>query len=974
MEALRAPARISLSLLRVATFLVAGLAVFAQSQGLDVSGFTSLDGSAAGSTSMSWLRLPVGARNVAMGGHSLTTDEEATAQIDNPAMVAQAANSDYALSHSEILGEFRVERLSLAMPWRYGGNLGVTVGAMFTGAFENARDIDEESTQPSAGDLLVGAAFGRNFLDGRLALGARLDLYRSAIEDVSAYGGGLGLGATLALGLDWRLAMALRNIGPGLAYDTPESEWQGQPMAWNLEIGKPLFLDSWSTHLGLEHEANGVLRYYAGGEWFWRDLLLFRLGYEGATQDREIDALAGISAGMGVRWEGITVDYGFKHFGYLGAYHAFGLSYAKKLKDRRNDEFLLRKAKASYAEGDYHRAFKLTKRALGYNPKNYQAQAFLSIVLADLERLDERAISILFTANTHGNLAPQWVAGKPLGGLARRAAKLKELRQSYPHNVLIDAGDLLTATAKDETRGFMAAAYAHMKYDAIGVGPLEMARGNALLGNDLPFIASQEPWSNFGGGVSASYGKKLPSGGKLILLSISLDAQAAQGEPLEEAEAALIRHLDKVEDRDLVVVMANGTLQRAYLLAQKVGRIDILVMSGEGSPLQVPMQVGRTYLVCPGRDGNYLGQFSLVFDKAGKRKSHNHRLIALDAKVPEDEAVARLLSAAIVNLNKTLFGDGELELTAKVLPYVDDSAEVKGRLHLVDLITGATYDLPTVGLPVAEPAVAWGRNLIAFTSATEGGARELFAFTPGKDSLDTLTDQGGAMSQEIFGLRGKAVFALYQNGDQSDLVRIDPWRHEMNNLTQGRMGYVRSFALSPQQDQLIFAARLGNDDIITLSGADLSQPMEVAKVPYVVGRMAWSPDGESFAFLEGQEGDTTGEIEIYDMRLKGLRTLTGGSSVHELAFSADSKQLYFTAGTTVSDLNAADLETLALKKLTSQSLTLRSERHPVVRNLDGREMLIFLAEDKEGRRILAIDPQSQVEREILSPRPGLRLK
>lgn len=960
--------------LRGAISLVAGLAVFAQSQGFDASGFTSLDGSAAGTTSMAWLRLPVGARNVAMGGHSLTTDEEATAQIDNPAMVAQAANTDYALSHSEILGEFRVERLCLAMPWRYGGNLGVTVGAMFTGAFEHARDIEEESAQPSAGDMLVGAAFGRNFLDGRLALGARLDLYRSAIEDVSAYGGGLGLGATAALGLDWRVAFALRHLGPGLAYDTPESEWQAQPMAWNLEIGKPLFLDFWSAHLGVEQEANGVLRYYSGGEWFWRDLLLFRIGYEGATQDREIGLLAGLSAGLGVRWEGITVDYGFKHLGYLGAYHAFGLSYAKKLKDRRNDDFLLRQAKASYAEGDYHRAFKLTKRALGYNPKNYQAQAFLSIVLADLERLDERAISILFTANTRGNLAPQWVAGKPLGGLARRTAKLKELRQSYPHSVLIDAGDLLASTSKDETRGFLAAAYAHMKYDAIGVGPLEMARGSALLGSDLPFVASQEPWSSFGGGVVASQTKKLPNGGRLILLSLSLDAETAPGEPLEEAEAALSRHLKNAEERDLVVVMVHGTLQKAYLLAQKAGRIDILVMSGEASPLQIPMQVGRTFLVCPGSEGNYLGQFSLVFDKAGKRKSYNHRLIALDAKVPEDETVTRLLSAAIVDLNKTLLGDGELELTAKVLPYVDDSADVKGRLHLVDLITGATYALPAQGMPVADPAVAWGRNLIAFTGDTEAEVRELYAINPGKDILDTLTSQGGAVSQEIFGLRGKAVFALYRKGDQSDLVRIDPWRHEMNNLTQGRMGYVHSFALSPQQDRLIFAARLGNEDIITLSGADLSLPIEIAKAPYVVGRMAWSPDGERFAFLKGQEGDTTGEIQIYDMRLKGLHSLTGGSSVHEATFSADSKQLYFTAGTTVADLNAADLETSSLRKLTGASMTLRSERHPVVRSYDGKETLLFLAEDKDGRRILAIDAQTGVEREILSPRPGLRLR
>jgi hypothetical protein len=941
-------------------------------EGIDVSGFGSIDGAAAGTTALPWLRLPVGARNVAMGGRSLTTDEDATAQIANPAMVALAQHTDYALAHSEILGEFRLEHLCLAMPWRYGGNLGVTLGALFTGTIDHARDIDEEPANPSASDILVGAAFGRNFMDGRLALGTRLDLYRSAIDNVSAYGAGLGLGVTWNWTTDWRIALALRNLGPGAAYATPSSELQTQPMAWNFEIGKAMLWDTWSWQAGVEHEANGVMRYYTGGEWLWRELMLFRLGYEGVTQDQELGGVAGLSAGIGVRFDAVTVDYGFKQMGYLGAYQSFGLSYSRKLKDRRNDEFLLRQAKASYAEGDYRRALKFTKKALAYNAKNYKAQALLSVIMADLERLDDRAFSILFTANTRGSLAPQWIQGKPLGGLARRAAKLKELRQSYPHHVLVDAGDLLTATAKDETRGFMAAAYAHMNYDAIGVGPLEMARGTALLGTDLPFVASQQPWSDLGGGVTDKVIQKMPTGNKVVILAVTLDASANQS--LESAETVLQRNLARVGERDLVIVLAHGTLQQTYLLAQKLQRVDVMVVAGESGALQVPMQAGHTFLVCPGSDGVFLGQLSFVFEKNGKRRSYNHRLIPLDIKVPEDEVIDRLLSSAIVDLNKTLLGDGELEITAKALPFLDDSASVTGRLSLLDIITGTTYPVPSEGRQVIEPAVAWGRNLIAFASPTESGGRELYSVTPGKPGLDTLTRQGGVVSQPVFGLRGKAVFAIYSQGDQSDLVRIDPWRHEMNNLTQGRMGQVRSFALSPQQDRLIFAARLGKEDIITLAGADLSMPMPIAHVTAVVGPMVWSPDGERFAYLKGLPEDSTGEIQIFDTRLKGLDSLTGGSSVHEMAFSLDSKHLYFSAGESVSDLNVADLDSMTLSKVTEGGFMPRSERFPTLRNLDGQEKILFLSEDRAGRHLILLDTKTKEEKEILSPRPGLRLE
>lgn len=943
--------------------------------GIDMSGFAAIDGRMAGTSSLAWLKLPVGARNVALGGQSLTTDDNALAQVSNPAAVALAEHPDYAMAHAEVMGEFRLENLSLAMPWRFGGNLGITVGALFTGAFENARDIDEEPTSPTASEILAGVTYGRKFFDGKLMVGARADVLRSAIEDVSGYAGALSLGSLIALGEQWRAALTLKNFGPGVYYSTP-APMQTMPMSMGFEIGKPLDLDYWSAQAGLIHEVGGLLTYYAGGEMIWKDMLLFRLGYAGGSQDHELGPTAGLSGGMGILWDAITIDYGFKHMGYLGGYHAVGLSYAKRLMSRRNDDYLLSEARASYAQGDYHRALKLTQRALGYNPKNYKAQAFLSIILADLERLDERAVSILFTANTRGSLAPMWIAGKPLGGLARRAAKLKELRQSYPHHVLIDAGDLLSATTRDETRGFIASAYALLDYDAIGVGPQEMARGEELLGKNLPFVASQKPGSERGGGIEAARQKKLPYGGRIRMLSVMLGSGAAKGsaeQAPESAEAALLREIEGIDSLDLVIVSAHGTLQQAYLLAQKIPRIDVIVLSGESGALQVPMQAGKTYLVCPGVDGAFLGQLTFVFDKQGKRRSMNHRLIPLDIKVPEDEAMDKLLGAAIVDLNKSLLGDGELELTAKVLPVLDDSLPGQGRLQLADLVTGALYPIITGGMSVTQPAVAWGRNLIAFVSPNDTAA-EVYAVTPGRPEIDTLTRQGGRADQLVFGLRGKAVFAIYAQGERRDLVRIDPWRHEMIDLTQGRMGAVQAFALSPQQDRIVFASRLGDSDIVTLAGSDLSAPLEIARVPRVIGRMVWSPDGERFAFLKGKSGEISGEIYLYDTRVRGLDTLTGGSSVYEMAFSSDSRSLYFSGGLNVTDLNRVQLDSMSLSKVTSGGSLPRQERYPVVRYFDNRETVFFIAEDADGRHLMAVDPVTRQEREVVPPRFNLRLR
>ena len=191
-----------------------------------------------------------------------------------------------------------------------------------------------------------------------------------------------------------------------------------------MELGKPLLDSRWSAHAGLTQGNEGIAHWYLGAEWRLIKYLLARTGYDGASQDRELGPWSGLSAGLGIKYDRITLDYGYKSLGPLGAYHAFSLSYSRKSDFRNRDELLLERAQAKYGQGRYKAALALARKAFAANPYNFKAQALAAKLQLEIDRMDETAVTIAYTANTDGHLSSEWRESRPMGGLPRRKTKL----------------------------------------------------------------------------------------------------------------------------------------------------------------------------------------------------------------------------------------------------------------------------------------------------------------------------------------------------------------------------------------------------------------------------------------------------------------------------------------------------------------------------------------------------------------------
>lgn len=963
--------------------LVAGLTALSRGADLNPEGLVNFDGGSAGVSVLDFLRLPPSARAIGMGGTILTTDEEATLIQGNPALLALVEDYYYSVSHSEILGEFRHENLAFTWPTPGFGSFGGSAKILAATRFEDARDIDEDPSKPSAYDIAVGLSYARNLWLDQVSGGVRLDLIRSDLDGATANGYAFNAGLLFLLVSDLRLAFTVHNLSHGISYDDDDgAPAEPLPLGLGVEIGKPLLDTRWSGQVGAIQGNDGITHFHAGLEWRMIKYLVVRAGYEGSSADRELGNWAGLATGLGVKYDRITFDYGYKALGPLGDYHAFTLNYSRKSAFRARDEILLERAQATYHKGKYASALSLARRAIAHNPYNFKAQALAAKLQLELDRLDEMAVTLAYTANTDGHLASEWRDGRPIGGLPRRKTKLMELKGAAGKVLVLDAGNLTRAGSILEKEKYVHGAYAQMPYDAVNVGAAEIHLGPDRWDPRLPFLGTQKPLDGIRAGLLTEKILKLKRGAEVMVLG-ALDPAAVRGEilggkELEGVAEAVRRKALPIKDGRILVLLLNGSLAGAYKLAAKIPELDVVILSGESQALGIPMKAGKTLICSPGRGGTHVGELTLQLDRNGKLRSFRHFLVPLDATIPENPELKKFLEPVTVDPNKLALDDYDEDYRAQIIAYVRSGEPgVGGRLYLRDLRTGNEYPIRTPGLRVSRPLLGYGKNKVAFEGEDGSGSRELYAFEPGVDRLDTLTSLGGRAGDLRWILRNNALLAVYEKDGKSELLRIDPWSREVRDLTQGRFGNIRGFDVVKTGDRLALNAMDGKGSTLWITNAELESPVAIASDKAFLGSPRWNPQGDKLAFLVAGEADSAlggwdgtatapvGELCIFDFEKKALVKGTRESRVRSFSWSSDGKRIYYAAGINLGDVNAFHLDSMTLTKVTAATADPRNEDNPSPKVLGTRDGILFEAAVEGSRRIMWMDLQTREEKSLV---------
>jgi hypothetical protein len=294
-----------------------------------------------GSTGGQFLRLPVGARGVAMGGGMTATITGPACVFWNPAaMPTQRAKHGVFASHFEYAAEIDIDHLAYVRRFS-SWQLGLGVGILRSGDIERTTELHPTGTGQTfnANQFLGSVSLGRRLTD-RFTLAGTLKFLQENLDDYENRAVMVDVGALYFTGFQSsRIGFAVRNFGPDMRINgsppdeaTPAGEWQsfsaptvavfGAAIDFGLPMERTLTVSLDFSHPN--DEAESIL---LGSEFDLGRGFALRGGYRSGVSD------GGFSGGLGVKIDRkempLRLDYGFVDRGSFGVLHTISLEWVR---------------------------------------------------------------------------------------------------------------------------------------------------------------------------------------------------------------------------------------------------------------------------------------------------------------------------------------------------------------------------------------------------------------------------------------------------------------------------------------------------------------------------------------------------------------------------------------------------------------------------------------------------------------------
>lgn len=278
----------------------------------------------AGVTGLSYLKIGIGARNMALGDNGATFATDATSLFYNTANIAANSASEIFVMHNSWIQGVSAE--ALAVKFNFLG-LPIAVGL-------NSTNISDIEIRQIPGD--AEGTFNAHYFSAGIGTGVTLlknlnagigmkFLYEGMFSDESK-GFGLDLGLTYDHVIDNLTAVAvIRNIG-----STTELRYESTKLPTDIRIGGiydlPEMQKFFTTKISAEYQkytAQTDSHIDLGLEAVYDAMFALRFGYMTNYESK------GFTAGIGFRWNIVDVDYAFTPFKYdLGSSHTVSIKAA----------------------------------------------------------------------------------------------------------------------------------------------------------------------------------------------------------------------------------------------------------------------------------------------------------------------------------------------------------------------------------------------------------------------------------------------------------------------------------------------------------------------------------------------------------------------------------------------------------------------------------------------------------------------
>ena len=295
----------------------------------------------------SFLNIPTSAPQAALGGETLTLNDDVNQPLWNPSTISKFMDNQIAVNYVNYLTDVNMGSATFAhLINRRFGTLHAGVQYIDYGEFIGADEEGNETGDFGARDLALSLGYAYNISRSDFYVGMNLKFLSSKIENFTSQGAAMDFGVLYYSDLrPYSFTAVIRNLGyqfspydekrEEIAYDIAVGasyELSDVPIKWHLTINS---LQQWNIAVAnpsndetdldgntisedINVFQNAIRHFTIGAEFFPKKKFNLRLGYNfrraAELKLTETRTFAGISAGFGLKMGRLKLDYAFTKY------------------------------------------------------------------------------------------------------------------------------------------------------------------------------------------------------------------------------------------------------------------------------------------------------------------------------------------------------------------------------------------------------------------------------------------------------------------------------------------------------------------------------------------------------------------------------------------------------------------------------------------------------------------------------------
>jgi len=292
--------------------------------------FEFLGGQKVGTTTMTFLKIPVGAKQGGLGETGVAIANDATCIYWNPSAISYVpSNASVSFFTQKWIGDTYYSYAGFVYQIEKFTRLGILMGNLHSGYIQRTDEYHPFGlgTYYRTSSTYAGIAIARKLID-RFSFGINVKYMNEALDDYNQRTVALDVGTYYLIGFrDIALGISISNIGPDPEIESPDPS--ENPARFSLPVmyrlgayGSPL--NNFYLSLQLEKSTDNVEIFRIGAEYVIAELVSLRAGYK--LNSNIPGEFSGFTGGIGIIKSfdfkrDVHIDYAVSALGYAGLVH-----------------------------------------------------------------------------------------------------------------------------------------------------------------------------------------------------------------------------------------------------------------------------------------------------------------------------------------------------------------------------------------------------------------------------------------------------------------------------------------------------------------------------------------------------------------------------------------------------------------------------------------------------------------------------